>query len=291
MKKDLNFSQLENLKAPEEWIEKAMSIPNENHSLTAFRHWRAVGGTAAAIIVAVTVVLTLVINTRSPKPPLDSLPGTVTQPTTAATELPDSAPQPPQTSVAAVTDPKGNVTATEIVPLTSAAPSSSATMAATAKPSAATEAKTDTTAPFSSTASTIPETLPAKTSPSKPLPETTAATQTASIIETVDVAGETEWFEGTVTLRITAPHPFLNAETVFLRVDSDEGFCGITAIKPDGSALSVESDTVTTEVCFYDTGTFVPADRPCTVTVYDKNGNRAVFSTVFHNGQTVIFDV
>lgn len=171
-----DFGQLKGVRTPEEWIDKALLIPNKKNKPLLFRP--SVIGAAASLLVIAAAALTLFFNLRRlPEPAPQTVFQTATaanasteaetvRPTQPADTQPTTAAIPPatvrpQTATAQTAD----SSAVSPVPLPTAAPTVQPTLSPTVKPTAApTVPATCSTYPLTEppeTKLTVPVTVPA----------------------------------------------------------------------------------------------------------------------------------
>ena len=231
---EFDFTQLKNLKAPAEWVEAAVNIPQKKQKpVFVFLRPQFIGSAAAVVLVTAAVLMTLLLQQGTPKPSFTPAPVIAA---TAATEPPESI-SPTTTQAAVRTTPATQATERETV-VTASEP-------ATERVTAATRA----TAPqAATTAATVPATVP-PTTPEAPTQAATqqptqAATQTATQAATepaTDLPGEevsateetatadppveppSEMFEGSVAVRISPKCPLYNSKYLYIEVLDKDG--------------------------------------------------------------------
>lgn len=284
---EFDFSQLQTLKTPEAWIDKALKIPQENQKSPWFLR-SSVIGIAASLVIVAAVVITLLLHTGGSQPPqpADVMP---VQPATVASVTEQT------------TSADGSVSSTAPSGIPSAAATTKAAATAAAA-SGATVPATTKTAATATTAATVPPSQ-AATAASQPIvtqpatrPLTQPQTQTATQQQTeptddieTGIAPATEWFQGTVAVLLAYDSPFADKDAAYVRFDTKDGFCGVVRFTPpQGDVPAYEN---TEEFSPYDCGVYVPVGEPCTVTVYDNSGNRKTYSMVFPLAGTILLKV
>lgn len=81
---EYRFAELENVKTPDEWVEKAVSIPDTVQKPSPLLLRSALIGTAAAVVILATVLITLSLHTGNINQPLGNNPVVVQTMTEAA---------------------------------------------------------------------------------------------------------------------------------------------------------------------------------------------------------------
>ena len=262
-----DFGQLKGVRTPEEWIDKALLIPNKKNKPFLFRP--SVIGAAASLLVIAAAALTLFFNLRRlPEPAPQTVFQTATaanasteaetvrptqpadtQPTTAA--IPPATVQ-PQTATAQTAD----SSAVSPVPLPTAAPTVQPTLSPTVKPTAAP------TVP--ATCSTYPLTEPPETKLTVPVTVPATPPYEEELYYTGRIlfrAGADSAFADSASVRVTLSqrgYTYSNL-TVPLRIDGAGGMRGVLPI--------------------YEEAILLYTDSTCTVTV--SGSGCTVFKTVF----------
>ena len=229
--KDFDFSQYQQLKTPEEWIETALKIPQKKKAPLFFLR-PAVIGAAAALVITAAVLLTLrfQFGANPPVAPASVVaPPSVTAVAEDATAAPDSViatnpegqtvasestRQEPETVV--VTTPAGE-TVVVIVPAATrtASPPTTAPAATATVPSgtAAASTRPSGSQPVTQSVPTQPSTAPVTDTVIEPATEVQPATGENPIMDAPDGV-----YCGTITLQCAANSPFYQDGTVHVRI-------------------------------------------------------------------------
>ena len=213
-----DFKQLKTLTAPEAWIETALHIPNRKNKPLPFLLRPSFIGSAAALVVVVTVLLTLRLSFGTPQPPAVN------------SVLFASAPSEPSATEAAVPTQKpkpAETTASGSQPSVTAAPDSSA-----AAPEKSTEAAASPAIAAVTTAPPAAKPVPTETQPlTEPYPPSATEALTEPYLPSATEALTTPCIEGgdnpTAPQPVTAPErpgePFYGS-LQFRIIDSSQFF-------------------------------------------------------------------
>lgn len=229
---EFDFTQMKNLKAPEEWVENAVNIPKKKQkSVFVFLRPQFIGSAAAVVLVTAAVLMTLLLQHGAPKPSLTPAPMIVT---TAATEPFESVPE-STTQAAAQTTAATEATKREtVVPVTESTPEH-ATAPAKAPSSASPQIPTTAaTAPATNPQSpTQPATQSATETPTQPATQTATEPAEAPAEETVDTETDPanppvetvprDIFYGEVTVRISPKCPLYQSKYLYIAVLDSSG--------------------------------------------------------------------
>lgn len=235
--REFDFSQLQSVTTPQDWIDNAVMIPQKQPEpkRRLYRFRLAAIGAAASVAVVTAAVLTLTLHAGKPVPPLQAIPAVPVATAAAATDGTGSVQEQPSTERNTETPPTASTATT--VPQTSGRavqpqptkPAAVSSSAVTAPPATA---ATKATSPVTKPVPTQPATRPAATTVPATVPSTAAATevlievgtesgeQPASQATTV-TAQEPVLFDGLLALRITPACPLFDSATVSLTFYED----------------------------------------------------------------------
>lgn len=280
MLNEFDFSQLQQLRTPENWVEAAVHIPQEKQKprLLRFRPY-SVGAVAVLVIVAVTL-LTLLLQTGQtvkPLPPKPSTPVESAVNPTAAPSATKASAEVETTGVAAcapTTRPSGTAAPATAAPATAAAEQPQALTSPATRPG------------FPATASTQPVTQPITQPVTQPVtqPATQPVTKPATVPVTVpltqphepptepatdDPGEEALYFYGRLTFISPINGMFAQNDTVY----ADIRQAGMSYERIAVPMKEADSTVVKGVLPTYEIGILLFADAPCTVTVRDGSGH------------------
>ena len=296
--KESDFSQYKQLKTPEEWIDKALKIPNKKKAPLFFLR-PAVIGAAAALVITAAVVLTLRYQFGA-KPPV--APESLTAPPSvtvaaeesvgttgiAAATAAEGGTAPVCTGTAAATAPEGETVASglpasvQTVPKPTAAPYTGASAAESTAASGASDPQ-----PLTQAAPTQQTTAPVTEQATEPVTEVQPATEDKPAVEVPDGV-----YCGTLTLMCPANSPFYQDGTVHVRIIpmTEEGlpYTFPTALTMVSDGWSAEKAEKTAVLDPLRVGVELAGDYYI-VEVTDSRGNRQEFYAALFEDSSFIF--
>lgn len=269
---EFDFSQLRDLKTPENWVENAINIPQKNQKQPIRRipfYWI---GAAAALLVIAAVVTTLLLNAGDPGNPVSPLQPKPVLPVTSATSATaaDSTAASPSTvpTDASGTGVPATASSTGQVPATGAA----APLPSAAQPSAAAAAPTE-----KPTTPSVPPTPAPTVTPPQPTQATTqTAIEPATEGEQSDIEpqtgaspGQSDWFRGKVVFDVGWDSAFITADSLTVDIiGEEEAYSGLT-VPLRTTGYGAKSGVLLP----YDMAILLPAPASYQLTVSDGAGH------------------